>query len=325
MTARHWWVNHKQASKQEIEGSYLWSPKKNKNGARNISYDNMTRAVPGDVVFSYADGKIGAVGFVIDRVRTSPAPVAFGRAVEQSRTDAGWLLPVRFEVLSRPLIPKGHMKVIAPVLPGKHSPIRANGSDSPGIYLAEIPVIMATVIQDLLEEQLQKIQDEIAVETNDQLTDSAMEEEIWQRTDLGPREKRQLISARIDQGIFRENVERIEKACRVTGVLDRRHLRASHIKPWKVSDDREKIDGFNGLLLSPHIAHLFDRGHISFSNDGRMLISEHLNPTVLRAWGLDKIRPPQAFRPEQWVYLEFHRQHIFEKISRGRRTSETAN
>jgi hypothetical protein len=217
------------------------------------------------------------------------------------------------------------MKVIAPVLPGKHSPIRANGSDSPGIYLAEIPLIMATVIQDLLEEQLQKIQDEIAVETNDQLTDSAMEEEIWQRTDLGPREKRQLISARIDQGIFRENVERIEKACRVTGVLDRRHLRASHIKPWKVSDDREKIDGFNGLLLSPHIAHLFDRGHISFSNDGRMLISEHLNPTVLRAWGLDKIRPPQAFRPEQWVYLGFHRQHIFEKIPRGRRTSKTAN
>ena len=190
VTARHWWVNHKQTSKQS-QGGYLWSPKKNKNGARNISCDNMTRAVPGDVVFSYADGKIGAVGFVIDRVRTSPAPVEFGRAAEQSRTDAGWLLPVRFEVLSRPLKPKDHMKVIAPVLPGKHSPIRANGSDSPGIYLAEIPVVMATVIRDLLEEQLQKIQDEIAVETNDQLTDSAMEEEIWQRTNLGPREKRQ--------------------------------------------------------------------------------------------------------------------------------------
>jgi hypothetical protein len=211
------------------------------------------------------------------------------------------------------------MKVIAPMLPRAHSPIRANGSDNPGIYLAEVPPSMATVIQDLLEEQLQKIQDEIAVETDDQLTDSAIEEEIWQRTNLAPREKRQLISARIGQGIFREHVERIEKACRVTGVLDRRHLRASHIKPWKVSDDREKIDGFNGLLLSPHIEHLFDRGQISFSNDGRMLVSEHLNPTVLRAWGLDKIRTPHPFRPEQWVYLEFHRRHVFEKISRGRR------
>ena len=82
---RHWWVNHKQTSRQEIDGSYLWSPKKNKNGARNVSYDNMTRAVPGDVVFSYADGKIGAVGVVIDRVRTAPTPEEFGRAAEQSQ------------------------------------------------------------------------------------------------------------------------------------------------------------------------------------------------------------------------------------------------
>jgi putative restriction endonuclease len=316
---RHWWVNHKQTLKQEIEGSYLWSPTKKKNGAKNVSYDNMTRAVPGDIVFSYADGKIGAVGIVIDRVRTAPTPVEFGHAAEQWQTDAGGLLPVRFEALSHPLIPKDHMKVIVPLLPRKHSPIRPNGNVNQSIYLAEIPSSMATVMQDLLEEQLQKIQEEVAVETNDELTDSAIEEEIWQRTNLGPREKRQLISARIGQGIFRENVERIEVACRVTGVLDRRHLRASHIKPWKVSDDREKIDGFNGLLLSPHIDHLFDRGHISFTNDGRMLISEHLNPTVLRAWGLDKYTPPHPFRPAQWVYLEFHRQHIFEKVLRGRR------
>jgi putative restriction endonuclease len=315
---RHWWVNHKQSFKQEIEGSYLWSPKKNKNGAKNVSYDNMTRAVPGDIVFSYADGQVGAVGIVIDRARTAFAPA--GHAAEQGQADAGGLLPVRFEALSRPLIPKNHMKVIATVLPRAHAPLRASGNSNQGIYLAEIPPSMATVIQGLLEEQLLKIQEEIAVEMDEQLTDSAMEEEIWQRTNLGPGEKRQLISARIGQGIFRENVERIEKACRVTGVLDRRHLRASHIKPWKISDDREKIDAFNGLLLSPHIAHLFDRGHISFSNDGRMLVSDHLNPTVLRAWGLDKTRPPHPFRLEQWVYLEFHRQHIFEKIAHGRRT-----
>jgi putative restriction endonuclease len=320
VTARHWWVNHKQTSRQEIEGSYLWCPKKNKTGAKNASYDNMTRAVPGDIVFSYVDGKIGAVGIVVDRVRTAPTPVEFGHATEQWHTDAGWLLPVRFTALSRPLIPKDHMQVIAPVLPEKHSPIRASGAAKQGIYLAEIPPSLATVMHDLLDGQLQKIQDEIAIETDDQLTDSAIEEEIWLRTDLGPREKRQLISARIGQGIFRENVERIETACRVTGVLDRRHLSASHIKPWKISDDREKIDGFNGLLLAPHIDHLFNRGHLSFTNDGRMLISEHLNPTVLRAWGLDKIRAPQPFRPEQWVYLVFHRQHIFEKISGGRRT-----
>src|SRR5580704_448022 len=317
---RHWWVNHKQTSRQEIEGSYLWSPKKTKNGAKNVSYDNMTRAAPGDVVFSYADGKIGAVGVVIDRVRTAPTPEEFGKMAGQWQTDAGWLLPVRFETLGQPLLPKDHLTQLAPLLPRKHSPIRATGIVNQGIYLAEIPPKMGALLQDLLGGQLKKIEEKIAIEADDQLTDAAIEEEIWQRTNLGPREKRQLINARIGQGIYRENVERIEKACRVTGVPDRRHLRASHIKPWRMSDDREKLDGFNGLLLSPQIDHLFDRGHISFADDGQMLISEHLNPFVTKAWGLDKTRPLQPFRPEQCKYLDFHRQHIFEKVGGGRRS-----
>ena len=317
---RLWWVNHKQTSRQEIDGSYLWSPKKNKNGARNVSYDNMTRAMPGDVVFSYADGKMGAVGVVIDRVRTAPTPEEFGKKAGQWQTDEGWLLPVRFEVLGQPLLPKDHLTQLAPLLPRKHSPIRATGVWNQGIYLAEIPPKMGALLQDLLGGELKRIEEKIAIEADDQLTDAAIEEEIWQRTNLGPREKRQLIYARIGQGIYRENVERIEKACRVTGVPDRRHLRASHIKPWRMSDDREKLDGFNGLLLSPHIDQLFDRGHISFTDDGQMLISKHLNPFVTKAWGLDKTRPPQPFRPEQCKYLDFHRQHIFEKVGGGRRS-----
>jgi putative restriction endonuclease len=317
---RYWWVNHKQTSRQEIEGSYLWSPKKNKNGARNVSYDNMTRAAPGDVVFSYADGRIGAVGVVIDRVRTAPTPEEFGKMAGQWQTDAGWLLPVRFEVLGQPLLPKDHLAQLAPLLPRKHSPIRATGVGNQGIYLAEIPPEMGALLQDLLGGELKRIEEKIAIEADDQLTDAAIEEEIWQRTNLGPREKRQLINARIGQGIYRENVERIEKACRVTGVPDRRHLRASHIKPWRMSDDREKLDGFNGLLLSPHIDHLFDRGHISFADDGQMLISKHLNPFVIKAWGLDKTFSAEPFRPEQRKYLEFHRQHIFEKVGGGRRS-----
>jgi putative restriction endonuclease len=319
MTVRHWWVNHTQTARQEIEGGYLWSAKKNRNGTKNSSYDNVTRTRPGDVVFSYANAEIDAIGVVMERVRSAPIPTEAGRTAELGQTDEGWLLPVRFERLSRPLVVKDHMRELRALLPARQSPIRATGNDKPGVYLTEIPSNTATMLGDLLGGQLQGLTEEIALESDDRLSDLAIEEEIWQRTNLSPRAKRQLISARIGQGIFRENVERIEKYCRVTGVLDRRHLRASHIKAWKLSDDREKLDGFNGLLFSPHMAHLFDRGHIAFTNDGRVLISEHLNPTVMKAWGLEKIRPPQAFRPEQWVYLDFHRRHFFEKVAGGRR------
>jgi putative restriction endonuclease len=317
---RYWWVNHNHTFRQEIDGNYLWSPKKNRNGAPNASYDNMVRAVPGDIVYSYADGRIGAVGVVIDRVRTAPTPAEFTPPAQRPRIESGWLLPVRFETLPQALQPKDHMTQLAKVLPARHSPLHKSGDRNQSVYLAEIPPKMAVALQDLLGGQLQKIKEEIAIETNERLTDSAIEEEIWQRTDLGPREKRELINARIGQGIFRANVERIEKACRVTGVPDRRYLCASHIKPWRLSDDREKLDGFNGLLLSPHIGHLFARGHISFADDGQMLISAHLNPYVTRAWGLDRTRPLGSFRPEQCAYLDFHRRHVFEKRSGGRRS-----
>jgi hypothetical protein len=59
-----WWVNHHQTHKHEIEGGYIWSPKRNKNGARNETYLNLTKARAADVVFSYAMGEIRAVGIV---------------------------------------------------------------------------------------------------------------------------------------------------------------------------------------------------------------------------------------------------------------------
>jgi HNH endonuclease len=316
-SVQHWWVNHRPGYRQQIEDGYLWSPKTNKGGARNVFYDNMTRALPGDVVYSCAEGSIGALGLVVERVRSAPAPE---HAAERAPAAMGWLLPVRFEPLARALLLKEHMGELAPRLPKKHSPLRATGFGNRSVYLTEVDPALAALLAELLGGQRQSIEAEIAIQTDERLIDLALEEQIWRRSDLRPREKRELISARAGQGLFRENVERLEKKCRVTGVLDRRHLRASHIKPWRVSDDREKLDGCNGLLLSPHIEHLFERGHISFADGGRLLVSSRLNPLVIRAWGLERARPPRPFGSGQRAYLDFHRQQVFEKASAGRRT-----
>ena len=319
VSRRYWWVNHKHASRQEIDGGYLWTAKTPRRGAANVSHDNMTQAAPGDVVFSHAEGRIGAVGVVVDRVRTAGMRAESMGKGGKTRCEAGWLLPVRFETLPRPLVPREHMEQLSSLLPVRHAPLRASGEGKQSVYLAAVPPSLAATLRELLGGQLQKIEEKIAIETDEQLTDAAIEEHIWQRADLAPGERRQQVNARLGQGAFRENVERIEQACRVTGVLDRRHLRVCHIKPWRLCDDRERLDGFNGLLLSPHIGHLFLRGHIAFADDGRLLISRHLNPSVAKAWGLDSARPLQPFRTEQLGYLEFHRRNVFEKISAGRR------
>jgi hypothetical protein len=79
-----------------------------------------------------------------------------------------------------------------------------------------------------------------------------------------------------------------------------------------VANDREKLDGFNGLLLSPHLDHHFDRGYFSFSDDEDLVVSRALNPAVLQRWGLAQPVNVGAFETEQRVYLAYHRQEAFE-------------
>jgi HNH endonuclease len=153
----------------------------------------------------------------------------------------------------------------------------------------------------------------------DQLT---QELAILGREDLSPTEKESLIRARRGHGRYRQDLEKVEIACRLTGLIDRRHLRASHIKPWSVSNDDEKLDPNNGLLLSPHIDHLFDRGYISFTDKGELLVSKFLNPVVLSDWGLTASIKPKPFSVKQRVYLDYHRKHVFENHGRAKEPDE---
>lgn len=137
------------------------------------------------------------------------------------------------------------------------------------------------------------------------------EAEILQRTNIKPREKLNLVKSRRGQGVFKSNVGLYEKSCRVTGITFKQHLIASHIKPWSKSTDKEKIDGFNGLFLAPHIDHLFDKGFISFQDNGRLLISPKLNKTVLKRLGVPKSMNVGAFRAKQCRYLKYHREYTF--------------
>jgi putative restriction endonuclease len=64
------------------------------------------------------------------------------------------------------------------------------------------------------------------------------------------------------------------------------HRIASQIKPWTCSDNRERLDGQNGLLLTSHVDHLFDKGLTSFAVDGLLLISPVADREALRQMGI---------------------------------------
>lgn len=127
----------------------------------------------------------------------------------------------------------------------------------------------------------------------------------------GRTETEQLALARLGQGLFRKRLQQIEKACRLTGLRVVEHLRASHIKPWRDSNDAERLDGNNGLLLSPHVDHLFDQGYLAFEGDGTVVFSKTLDAAVIRLWNLTSTTSAHPFNKTQQNYLAYHRKHIF--------------
>ena len=75
---RYWWVNQNQTFRQEIAGGYLWSPKRNANGARNPFYESMREVSPGDLIFSFVDTRVAAIGIAKSYCWECPKPIEFG-------------------------------------------------------------------------------------------------------------------------------------------------------------------------------------------------------------------------------------------------------
>lgn len=311
----YWWVNNKQTYSHEIGGNYLWSPTVRSGGGRNEFYENMKRIRPGDIVFAYAGAEIKAVGICSAPAMLAPIPAEFGAAASRWNHE-GWRVPVEFTRLSAPLRTKDHMETLAPTLPAKYAPIQENGNGNQGAYLAAVPLPMAQALIKLLGSRWAEIDRSAIVEPEFeeegiQASEEQIEREIRNRTDLSATEKLQLVRSRRGQGVYRRNLEGFEKACRITGVTNKRHLRASHIKPWRAGSTFEKLDGNNGLLLSPHIDHLFDQGYISFSDDGTLLVAPKADVDTLIMWSIEPGRNYGPFRAEQLPYLDFHREYIF--------------
>ncbi|MEO0452424.1 MAG: HNH endonuclease, partial [Pseudomonadota bacterium] len=144
----------------------------------------------------------------------------------------------------------------------------------------------------------------------------AIQQIIADDPDLTSTEKENLTKARRGQGQFKRNLLQIERACRFTGVEDQRLLIASHILAWSAcSTSNQRLDGNNGLLLTPNADRLFDRHYISLADNGQVLVANFVSDNHLNALGLGGLRGKKvgAFNTDQKRYLEFHRKLFEEK------------
>lgn len=131
-------------------------------------------------------------------------------------------------------------------------------------------------------------------------------------TRIGDREER------VGQEYFKQEVSIVcDNRCIVTDVTDQipSILIGSHIKSWKDSNDDERMDGENGLLLAPHVDKLFDIHLITFSESGKILPSKKLARSVLKDWGIN-IEKNYSLTPNQHTYMISHREKFNEKQSK---------
>jgi hypothetical protein len=261
----------------------------------------------------------------------SPKPVEFGTA-GTNWSQIGWRVDVAFRELQNPIRPMEHMEILGRLLPERYAPLRAeNGHGLQSVYLTEIPTEMAMALCRLIGREATAIQDAAVAVNRSAMVNSPPEAAIeeWERreeeqilttTSIQETARAALVMARRGQGLFRQNVQRIERACRVTKVDRPEHLVASHAKPWRDSSNEERLDGENGLLLTPTIDHLFDKGFISFEDRGRLIVSPVAHAGSLMKMGIDPDAPLNVgeFSEGQREYLEFHRENIL-RVAKVRR------
>jgi hypothetical protein len=303
----YWWVSQKQTFKQEFEGGYMWSPKENRNGAQSHFYNNMTLVKPGDIVFSFAGGIILSLGIARSHAYSHTKPTEFGLKGDEWSND-GWKIDLEYHLIHNKIKPKSHIESILPLLPKKFSPLQDNGNGNQA-YLFSVSLNLASKLIELIGTEAEEIIDGFAVTTEQAIKSDILERQISNDKTLDETEKHQLVKSRRGQGIFRSRLEQVELTCRDTGIKFKNHLVASHIKPWAVSNNSERLDGNNGLLLAPHVDHLFDKGYISFENNGDMIVSEKLDVEILKSWSIT-IGNYGNFSEQQQIYLDYHRCNI---------------
>ncbi|NNA41283.1 HNH endonuclease [Pseudomonas lundensis] len=139
--------------------------------------------------------------------------------------------------------------------------------------------------------------------------------ELFERSPIGQQigttEREAIIRARVGQGVYRHALLKHWQGCAVSGIALASMLRASHIKPWRDATHLERLDPFNGLLLTPNLDQAFDQGLISFTDEGDIVIAQTLTTEMQRALGINPQCRLRSLHDRHLNYLAWHREHVF--------------
>lgn len=251
----------------------------------------------GDIIFSYQNTRVRAVSIATCDTYQSKIPEEFGEDAPWKKV--GRRVDVEYQDLPIPIPLQSIVDTIVDFLPKKYSPIKSNKSGGNEGYLYSITPEAASII--LERSGLQHL---ILQDVTERSFSKLSKEQITTR--------KSLVDSRIGQGKFREVLEKKWKSCAITEVNSSKLLIASHIKPWKKSDNKERLDRENGILLVSTIDKAFDSGLVTFSDLGDIIFCKYANKEDMARAGINQSMKLRMVTDGMKPYLEYHREEIFQ-------------
>ncbi|WP_433709052.1 HNH endonuclease [Paenibacillus illinoisensis] len=285
---------------EEQSGGFLWAPKMNKDGKTFSHWSLMTSVKKGDVIFNSYNGKMLSVIIAQEDCKEAHKPDSFD--TEALWEKDGWMVKAKYIPIEHPLIYKEHMSEILKLQGAKYAPYNSLGRGNTG-YLFQ-------VTDELADFFISKLG--IANITENQGIEETIFKEIEDEVSLIPEEtiREQIVQTRIGQVKFKQRLMRLECKCKLCGLENLSFLRASHSKPWRDSDNYERLDKYNGFLFCPAHDALYDKGYISFDEGGSLLISPLLDEHTQMLMNIDRRMRVTLLSGHQ-KYVKYHRENIF--------------
>ena len=269
-------------------------PLLDKAGHKHNHWENVDLVKKGDVILSSKDRHLIAMSIAKEDAYRANQPDPEDAKLwnlEGRRIDVAY-------VDIEPSVPVNGLIDIFEQYPSADSPMDKNGRGKVG-YLYPVSPIVATDIFERINKTLPV----------DQLISEGIASES-----AGPANttNKRMMEVRLGQDKFRKELLNFYGGvCAVTGISENDLLIASHIKPWSISNDFERLDNANGLLLEAGIDKLFDKGFISFDPSGQIIISTKLSSLNREALGLTPDLRLLIINPKSTAYLRFHREELF--------------
>lgn len=314
-----WWVNLGQKFAAQMAAKALWCPNKSIGSDGSLvgprwHWSNITEARPGEFIVLCRKGYIEGLAIVrTEAIENQPKPDGFTFGTQWH--PSGWLLPIAFVQFRSPVkrdqfthgLFLGYQKY-SPL----HRDVDTGKARGAQIYLTQLHDDDGVTL-------FERIAQALDVEQPGWLGQLVtMPEDSGDRSASGTAVtiREAIVKARVGQGQFRKDLlSRWSGKCCATGLDVERLLVASHIHPWSLSSNDERLDPDNGLLLSAAYDAAFDEGLITIDQHGNWKVVADLSPAQLDQAGLGRLaqQPVRGLTGKHHAYLARHRQRAEQK------------